>query len=99
MSPALAFDLPGLVRARSPSPRPRVYLDSGTLDWRGGDDGRGATARLRDLLVSLGWVAGRDLHHRVGQGHNHSEQFWRERLRLALPLLFPPAGAQRLASP
>lgn len=97
MSPALAFDFPALVRSRPLSSRPKVYLDSGTVDGRGGDDGRAATARLRDLLLSQGWVAGRDLHHRIGQGHGHSEQFWRERLPLALPLLFPAGAAQ--ASP
>ncbi len=80
----------------------RVYLDSGTVDWSGGDDGRAATAALAELLVGKGWTLHLDLEHAVGEGHNHSEEYWRARLRPstpgdlpgvwpgALPFLFPP---------
>jgi enterochelin esterase-like enzyme len=80
----------------------RVYLDSGTVDWGGGDDGFAATNALADLLVAKGWTLHVDLEHAVGEGHNHSEEYWRARLRPstptdapgvwpgALPFLFPP---------
>ena len=68
----------------------RVYLDSGTTDYSGGDDGRVATITLRDGLVEKGWVLGADLQHVIGQGHSHSEDYWRARLPGALRWLFPP---------
>jgi pullulanase len=102
MSPSLwRVDLTGAVITKLPV---RVYLDSGTVDWGGGDDGLAATSALADLLVSKGWTLHVDLEHAVGQGHNHSEEFWRARLRPstaadlpgvwpgALPFLFPASG-------
>lgn len=91
MSPAFDFDFHALVR-QTPPPRPllRLYLDSGTVDWQGGDDGMARTVALRDLLVAQGFQPGRDLLHLVGQGDNHSENFWRARLPGALPFLLPP---------
>jgi enterochelin esterase-like enzyme len=86
MSPAFAFDFPALVTQKRPL---RVYLDSGTEGPRG-DDGRAATERLRDRMLAAGWIAGRDLLHRVGEGHGHTEDRWRERLPWALPFLLPP---------
>ncbi|HXG46627.1 MAG TPA: alpha/beta hydrolase-fold protein [Methylomirabilota bacterium] len=41
----------------------RVYLDSGTVDFSGGDDGRRLTARVADELRRIGW--GADLLHFV----------------------------------
>jgi hypothetical protein len=82
----------------------RVYLDSGTIDWARGDDGRAATQALAELLVEKGWTPHVDLEHAVGLGHNHSEEYWRARLRPstaadapgvwpgALPFLFPASG-------
>ncbi|HSB20615.1 MAG TPA: alpha/beta hydrolase-fold protein [Anaeromyxobacteraceae bacterium] len=100
MSPSLwRVDLPVITKLPV-----RVYLDSGTVDWGGGDDGLAATSALADLLVSKGWTLHVDLEHAVGQGHNHSEEFWRARLRPstaadlpgvwpgALPFLFPAPG-------
>lgn len=102
MSPSLwRVDLSDAVIEKLPV---RVYLDSGTVDWDGGDDGQAATAALADLLVGKGWTLHVDLEHAVGLGHNHSEEYWRARLRPstaadlpgvwpgALPFLFPPAG-------
>lgn len=73
-----------------PSPRPRVYIDSGTIDYGGGDDDRARTQALRDVLVEKGYSPGRELKHVVGQGHDHNEEYWRRRLPEALPFLFPP---------
>jgi len=92
MSPSPAFDLPGLVRRTAVPPPLRIYLDSGSTDHGGGDDGLRKTRSLRDLLVSRGYAPGRDLLHLVGEGHTHSEACWRERLPGALRFLFPPAA-------
>jgi enterochelin esterase-like enzyme len=102
MSPSLwRVDLSSAVIVKLPV---RVYLDSGTVDWGGGDDGLAATTALADLLVTKGWTLHVDLEHAVGLGHNHSEEYWRARLRPstaadlpgvwpgALPFVFPPAG-------
>jgi enterochelin esterase-like enzyme len=76
--PSVNWDFESLVTAKKPV---RVYLDSGTVDWGGGDDGNARTTAVSDLLASNGWTAGVDLQHAVGQGHNHSEEYWRARLR------------------
>jgi enterochelin esterase-like enzyme len=90
MSTAYAYDLHALVRATVTRPPLRIYLDSGTRDYSGGDDGMAATVALRDLLVSKGFVLGTDLMHVVGQGDTHDESYWRARLPGALPFLLPP---------
>jgi enterochelin esterase-like enzyme len=90
MSTAYAYDVPALVRATATPPALRLYLDSGTRDYSGGDDGMAATAALRDLLVSKGVVLGTDLMHVIGQGDTHDESYWRKRLPGALPFLLPP---------
>jgi enterochelin esterase-like enzyme len=90
MSPAFAYDLHGLVRATKGKPSLRIYLDSGTTDYAGGDDGMARTEALRDLLVAKRFVLGKDLMHHVGQGDGHSEAYWRGRLPVALPFLLPP---------
>jgi predicted alpha/beta superfamily hydrolase len=93
MSTAFAYDFHALVRATPPPKKPlRIYIDSGTIDWGGGDDGMARTIELRDLLVTQGFVPGTDLLHFVGQGDNHSEEFWRGRLPVALPFLLPPGN-------
>jgi len=90
MSTAYGYDFIGLAQ-QATSRRPlRIYLDSGTLFYGGGDDGMADTIRLRDLLVSQGWVLDTDLRYVLGQGHNHSEDFWRLRLPGALAWLYPP---------
>jgi predicted alpha/beta superfamily hydrolase len=90
MSTAFGFDFIGLAGQNTARKPLRIYLDSGTVDWSGGDDGEAETIRLRDLLVSQGWVLGTDLQHVVGQNHNHSEDFWRARLPGALDWLYTP---------
>jgi len=92
MSPSHPIDLAGLVARASTPPRIRIYLDSGTTDHAGRDDGRARTEALRDVLASRGYEPRRDLFHVIGEGHTHSEWCWRERLPGALRLLFPPEG-------
>ncbi len=47
-------------------PKPiRIYLDSGTIDFTGDDDGRKHTTAIADQLRRLGWKDGRNLQHFV----------------------------------
>lgn len=46
-------------------PRVKVYLDSGTVDYGGGDDGCKQTTAVADELRRLGWREGRTLCHFV----------------------------------
>jgi enterochelin esterase-like enzyme len=90
MSPAFHWPFEGLARGTRERPALRLYLDSGTTDYEGGDDGQAETEALRDLLVARGFVEGVDLIHEVGHGDTHDEAAWCRRLPLALPFLFPP---------
>ncbi|HWO24226.1 MAG TPA: alpha/beta hydrolase-fold protein [Kofleriaceae bacterium] len=86
-----AYDFIAAARAgKRPEPAPRIYIDSGTTDYDGGDDDRAKTILLRDALVGLGYTLGVDLAYDVGEGHSHSEDYWRSRLPGALSFLFPP---------
>jgi enterochelin esterase-like enzyme len=90
MSTAYGYDFIGLAQQATSKRALRIYLDSGTLFYGGGDDGMAQTIQLRDLLESQGWVLGTDLQYVLGQGQNHSEDFWRLRLPGALDWLSPP---------
>jgi predicted alpha/beta superfamily hydrolase len=90
MSPAFHWPFEELVRATRERPALRLYLDSGTTDFEGSDDGQAETEALRDLLIARGFVPGVDLVHEVGHGDTHEEAAWCRRLPLALPFLFPP---------
>jgi hypothetical protein len=53
-----------VLRAYRVKPKPiRVYLDSGTGDFSGGDDGRTTTDAVAAELLRIGWKAGIDLLH------------------------------------
>ncbi len=84
-------DFVSVVRATPPPKKPlRIYIDSGTTDYSGGDDDMAQTIALRDALVGAGFTLGVDLMHFVGAGDSHSENYWRGRLPIALPWLYPP---------
>jgi enterochelin esterase-like enzyme len=89
MSTAFGYDFTAYA-AGVPKLPLRVYLDSGTTDYSGGDDDMTLTIALRDLLVGKGWVLGTDLQHVIGQGDSHSENYWRGRLPGALSWLYAP---------
>jgi len=72
-----------------PPPQPlTVYLDSGTV---GGSshDSLEDTLRVRDRLLGIGYVLGKNLLHQVDNGASHNEQYWRARVHTALEFLFP----------
>jgi predicted alpha/beta superfamily hydrolase len=58
--------LSNVLRAYRGKPKPiRVYLDSGTMDYTGGDDGRKHTDAAAVELTRIGWKEGGDLEHFV----------------------------------
>src|SRR5262245_61071662 len=58
--------LTNVLRAYRGKPKPvRIYLDSGTTDYTGGDDGRKYTDAVSAELRRIGWKAEGDLEHFV----------------------------------
>jgi predicted alpha/beta superfamily hydrolase len=58
--------LSNVLRAHRGKPKPiRIYLDSGTTDYTGGDDGRQGTDAVAAQLRRIGWKQRRDLEHFV----------------------------------
>jgi predicted alpha/beta superfamily hydrolase len=53
------------IRVDLPLPPFKVYLDSGISDYQGGDDGLKETTKIKQELIRLGWLEGRDLMHIV----------------------------------
>lgn len=60
------YFLERVLKAHSGAPKPvRLYLDSGTVDYAGGDDGCKLTAAVAAELERLGWQPGTNLCHYV----------------------------------
>ncbi|MGB1251281.1 MAG: alpha/beta hydrolase [Candidatus Promineifilaceae bacterium] len=77
-------------RLRHDAPRDiRLWLDSGTQDSGGGDDGLAETIAARDALRDNGYQLGPNLHHYIHQDAGHHESAWAERLPLIFQFLFP----------
>src|SRR5216110_2135260 len=58
--------LSNVLRAYRGKAKPiRIYLDSGTIDFSGGDDGRKNTDAVAAQLRRVGWKQGRNLEHFV----------------------------------
>src|SRR6185503_3774152 len=58
--------LSNVVGAYRGKPKPiQIYLDSGTIDFTGGDDGRNNTDAVAAQLQRIGWKKGEDLEHFV----------------------------------
>lgn len=90
-SPSLWWDeqfLPGQISADAATiaDKPlRIYLDSG--DSGPSMDGMVATAAMRDLLVSKGWMLDVSLHYVLGMDQSHNEAAWAARAPAALAFL------------
>jgi predicted alpha/beta superfamily hydrolase len=90
-SPSLWWDdefLPGRIAADPSTIADKpltIYLDSG--DSGPSNDGMVATAAMRDLLVSKGWIDGQSLLYLLGEGHAHNETAWAARAPYALAFL------------
>ncbi len=72
-------------------PRTRIHVDMGGREYRGlTRDAR----RFRDVLVSKGWVHGRDLNYVEDRYAHHHEDAWSRRLPDALRFLLADASAR-----
>lgn len=70
--------------------RTRIHVDMGGREYRGlTRDAR----RFRDVLVSKGWVPGRDLNYVEDRYAHHHEDAWSRRLPDALRFLLADAAA------
>jgi enterochelin esterase-like enzyme len=81
------------VVAAGPARPIRIYLDSGNTNYdsttTGNPDSIEDTIGLRNILLGLGYVIGRDLHHTIGYGDMHNEPAWQRRAPGMLRALFP----------
>ena len=76
-------------------PRTRIHVDMGGREFRGLTvDAR----RFRDVLVSKGWVEGRDLNYVEDRYAHHHEDAWSRRLPDALRFLLADAVASEVAN-
>ncbi|MFN2444819.1 MAG: alpha/beta hydrolase [Vicinamibacterales bacterium] len=93
MSPSVWWDRRVIlrnVRAASPKPPLRIWLDIGTAEGRKAvEDVR----LLRNGLIAAGWRDGGDLAYREYEGARHSEQAWAARVGDVLAWLFPSEGS------
>lgn len=104
MSPAFWFKDPkgqtytALLKTNwSGTPRPKLYLDSGTAGR--GEDGAPATRQMAASLRAAGWRDGVDLMHFEDTGAEHNERAWRVRLHRPLEFLFPSVSASPTTRP
>lgn len=65
----------------------KIWLDSGS----GGAsaDGMEGSYGVRDMLLTKGYVLGKNVQHFVDHGAQHNEVFWKNRLHKPLEYLFP----------
>jgi|APSaa5957512622_1039677.scaffolds.fasta_scaffold03354_3 predicted alpha/beta superfamily hydrolase len=88
-SPSLWWDGQRLMRdietGRIPNEDLKIYLDSG--DRGPGADGMPLTRRLRDILMEKSWELDSNLCYVLGEGHEHREAAWAERVHRAFAFL------------
>lgn len=101
LSPSLWWGRRGLITAiasgASPEPRPRIWLDGGTLESPADDNDNGVPdviddlRTLRAVMLSKGYEAGIDLFYQEIEGETHDEAAWSARVGDALSAFFPKA--------
>ena len=70
-----------------------IWVDTGTLEGvspRDHADWLRGTRALRDALLAIGFVEGKDLIYLEDEGAVHNEGAWAGRLDRVLRFLFPP---------
>jgi predicted alpha/beta superfamily hydrolase len=95
LSPSVWWDDREILReieALTGKPPLRIWLDAGTGE---GEQVVADARRLRDALISKGWVLGQDLAYYEAKGGRHNEESWASRVGLFLRFLYPPPGKKR----
>ena len=99
LSPSLWWARRGFITAVAagdpPSPRPRIWIDGGTLETEADDNDNGIPDLIDDLrtmravLLSQGYELEKDLLYREIVGQTHDETAWSLRVGDVLSALFP----------
>jgi predicted alpha/beta superfamily hydrolase len=95
MSPSVWWDqrsILGMVRRFSGAARPRIWLDTGTMEGDSPPQVVDDARLLRDVLVERGWRGGEDLAYREYEGAGHNESAWGARLGEVLTWMFALAA-------
>lgn len=92
MSPSVWWDhrvVLHRVEAYSAAERPRIWLDTGTVEGASPHHVVEDARRLRDAFVAKGWREGIELKYCEVNGAGHNEQAWAARFGWVLQYLFP----------
>lgn len=71
----------------------QIWLDIGTREGQEAEACVRNARALRDVLIEKGWRLERDLRFLEDEGAGHDERAWGNRMRDALPFLFPAGPA------
>lgn len=101
LSPSLWWGQRGLITGIAggalPSPRPRIWLDGGTLESEADDNQNGVPDLIDDLramraiLLHHGYELDKDLFYCEVEGQHHDERAWSLRVGDVLKTFFPKA--------
>ena len=99
LSPSLWWGRRGMITAMAsgaaPDPRPRVWLDGGTLESAADDNDNGVPDVIDDIrtvravMLSKGYETDVDLFYREVEGETHDEAAWSARVGDVLTAFFP----------
>jgi enterochelin esterase-like enzyme len=105
LSPSLWWGGRGMITAMAsgppPSPRPRLWLDGGTLESPADANQNGVPDLIDDLrtlravLISHGYEVGKDLLYQEVEGQTHDEAAWSLRIGEVLRAFFPKRESWR----
>jgi len=95
LSPSVWWDEKSIltfITEATPKPRPRIWLDMGTME---GKRTLKDSDALHNLLLHRGWIDGKDVMYLRVRGGTHDESAWAARVGPFLKFLFPARHPQR----